>query len=146
MTAYDSSSDPSTYSWYTPQIPARHELLLSLCLDFLLDHSRVKTLNQALHGSDPLDLMRMLAQQWSLGLSTLSGDLDHQHSEYVRPSVAATFIEQIRNALHNHHELSHMPNDPKLIYNELLKNMAKNRPEQAAWCAALLWQRPLTLN
>ncbi|GAA5500578.1 hypothetical protein Dxin01_00299 [Deinococcus xinjiangensis] len=146
MTVYSSNTEFFVGGLHHHKLSARQHMLLNLCLDFLLDPSKAKTLNQALHGSDPLDVMRMLAQQWSLGLSTLSGDLDYQQPTYLKPSFAASFIEGIKAALQADQQLINLPNDPKVIYNELLRHMAKNQPHHAAWCAAMLWQRPLNLN
>ncbi len=128
------------------QLSARQQCLLTLTQDFILDPSRARTLNQALHGHDPLDLVRMLAQQWNLGLSTLSGDFDHEHDIYIQPGVAAIFIDGVRAALQGDPHLLNLPSEPKVIYGELLRQMAKNQPHHAAWCAALLWQRPMSLN
>lgn len=127
-------------------ISPRHRVLLNISLDYLMDASRARTLGQALGGSDPLDVMRMLAQQWSRGLSTLSGDLEQPHEIFIKPSVAAQFIEGVRAVLEADPQLAALPANPKAIYGELVRHMAKNQPFHAAWCAAMLWQHPVMLN
>lgn len=146
MTVFRNNAEQRYEGLPQTQLTPRQLILLNITLDFLLDASRTKSLGQALSGNDPLDLMRMLAHQWDTGLSTLSGDLDYQHSAHLKPTVAALFVEGIKAALLSDPQLHDLPNDSQAIYAELVRYMAKNQPHHAAWCAARLWQRPLTLN
>lgn len=146
MTVFRTSTE-SRFDQVTPaELSPRQLILLNITLDYMLDASRSKTLGQALAGNDPLELMRLLAHQWDSGFSTLSGDLDQPHGAHLKPSVVSKFVEGIKAALLDDATLRDLPSDPKAIYGELVRHMAKNQPHHAAWCAAKLWQRPLTLN
>lgn len=127
-------------------ISSETRALLMVMIDFLLDPASVNTLGQALERQQPLDLVRMLAQQWSRGLSTLPGDFNHQHSHLLSLSDTKQFAEALAQTLRSDSELSGLRCDAPDLLSRMKYYLQRNMAVHAAWCSALLWKRPHLTN
>lgn len=130
---------------FDPQLRSKKlQTFLHLIKDFLHDESIACSLGEALKNQEALDVMRMLSHQWYCGLSTLSGDHHREHGRHLTVSAGNQFMSALESAL-DKDEM--MVNDlfanlsRAEISDEIQKNLSRNRPVQAAWYAALLWER-----
>lgn len=141
MTSPSNARDQRNEDSLTP----RHQALLEIIHTFLPDQTKVNSLKAALAQEEPLDLIRVLAQQWNMGLSTLEVEQDHQHESFVTVAVAAKFIKAIDNVVTSEVSLN-VEQSPASLREAIGEHIKKNRPVHAAWCAARLWEQDSLLK
>lgn len=124
----------------TDHLEPRYQALLQIIHTFLPDQSSVNNLKAALDQGEPLDFIRMLAQQWNMGFSTLEVEQSHQHESFIKVDVASKFIKALDHLIASELSLT-VEQSPASLREALQEHLKTDRPLHAAWCAARLWEQ-----
>lgn len=119
----------------SPQI----RVVLAIMIDFMLDPASVNTLRQALNKGQPFDLIKMLAQCWSKGMST-AVDVDVEHEYHLSITVTKKFVEAVADTLLSDGGLSALNETSPELIKYTQHYLQSNQPLHVAWCIMLMWK------